>query len=79
MAKEIKVQNHVLVPKQRVLTKEEADKLFARYNVSSKQMPHISLKDPSLENLEVEVGDIIEILRDSETEVEAIFYRRVKK
>jgi|TARA_Y100000310_G_scaffold339954_1_gene434257 DNA-directed RNA polymerase subunit H len=79
MTKEVKVVDHVLVPQHILLSKEDGDALCSRYNISHKQIPHISIKDPAIEGLNVEVGDVIKIIRDSETEVKAIFYRVVKK
>lgn len=78
MPKTIKIQDHVLVPKHILLTKEEAQELFTKYNITPSQMPMISAKDPAIKDINAEVGDIIKILRNSPTEREAIFYRIVK-
>lgn len=79
MAKDVKIHEHVLVPKHFLLSKEESEKLFSHYNISQKQMPQISIKDPAIAHLNPQLGDIIKIIRDSETEVQAAFFRMVKK
>ena len=79
MTSEEKKIEHILVPDHSILSKEDAEQLFARYNISAKQMPQISIKDPAIAILNPEVGDVIKIIRDSETESKAIFYRMVKK
>lgn len=78
MPKTIKIQDHILVPKHVLLTKEEAQALFSKYNITPAQMPMISAKDPSIKDINAEVGDVIKILRDSQTEKDAVFYRIVK-
>jgi DNA-directed RNA polymerase subunit H len=79
MAKDVKIHEHILVPKHLLLSKEDAEKLFAHYNISQKQMPQISIKDPAIVHLNAQVGDIVKIVRDSETESQAAFFRAVKK
>ena len=78
MPKTIKIQDHILVPKHVLLTKEEAQALFVKYNITPSQMPMIFAKDPAIKDLNAEVGDIIKILRNSPTENDAVFYRIVK-
>ncbi len=78
MPKTIKIQDHVLVPKHVLLTKEEAQALFSKYNITPLQMPMISSKDPAIKDLNAEVGDVIKIFRNSPTEKDAVFYRIVK-
>ncbi|MEK6903075.1 MAG: DNA-directed RNA polymerase subunit H [Nanoarchaeota archaeon] len=79
MAKDVKIHEHLLVPKHLLLSKEDAEKLFSHYNISQKQMPQISIKDPTITHLNPQLGDIIKIIRDSETESQAAFFRTVKK
>lgn len=78
MPKTIKIQDHCLVPKHVLLTKEEAQSLFSKYNITPSQMPMISAKDPAIKDINPEVGDVIKIVRDSPTEKDAVFYRIVK-
>ncbi|MBI1972777.1 DNA-directed RNA polymerase subunit H [Candidatus Woesearchaeota archaeon] len=78
MPKTIKTQDHCLVPKHILLTKEEAQALFQKYNITPSQMPMISVKDQAIKNLHIEVGDVIKIIRNSPTEKDAVFYRIVR-
>ena len=75
--KEINIFEHELVPKHRVLTKEEREELLKRYGVKPKQLPRILSKDPAVKAIDAELGDIIEITRKSPTAGEAKYYRVV--
>ena len=79
MAKTINVQQHVLVPKHVLMTEEEVNQLLTKYNISKKQMPGISAKDPTIKDLNVKGGDIIKIIRNSPTQVKSEFYRVVRE
>ena len=68
---------HVLVPTHLKLTQKEKQELFEKYNISLKELPKISKRDPAIRHLDVEDGDIIKIVRISPTAGEAIFYRGV--
>ena len=73
----IDIQRHILVPKHIKLEKKDADDLLERYNVSIKQLPKISPKDPMVKIIEAKPGDIIKIIRKSPTAGESFFYRVV--
>ena len=59
MKKEVKIQDHILVPKHNLLSEDEINKLLIQYNITRKQMPKISSKDPSLQGIEIKKGDIV--------------------
>ncbi len=69
--------NHILVPKHVLLNADEAQRLLSTYNISKKQMPLISVKDPAICHLNPAPGDIVKILRDSPTQGHSFFYRVV--
>ncbi|MDP4012315.1 MAG: DNA-directed RNA polymerase subunit H [Candidatus Nanoarchaeia archaeon] len=75
--KQIKVGEHILVPKHEIISQEEAEKLLQSYNVSRKQLPKISKKDPAIKDVDPKPGDIVKITRNSPTTKTAIFYRVV--
>ncbi len=75
--KKFKVTDHILVPKHSKLSEAEKKKLFERYNISLRELPKISKKDPAIQHLNVKLGDIIKITRQSQTAGEAVFYRGV--
>ena len=64
---------HILQPKHSKLKKDEATKLLAKYNISLTQLPKISKEDPAVVNLQVNLGDIIQIARKTEQGEEEYF------
>lgn len=68
----------MFVPKHVLLNEKEVQELLTRYNISSQQMPTISAKDPALDELNARVGDIIKIIRNSQTQGKSFFYRVVR-
>jgi DNA-directed RNA polymerase subunit H len=77
MTKDIKVGEHILVPKHERLEQEEKKQILEKYNVSIKQLPKIKRKDPAIKDMDVEVGDVIKITRKSPTYGKFEFYRVV--
>ena len=78
MAKtDFKVTDHVLVPKHTKLSEKEAEALLKRLNVTREQLPKILKKDPAIKHLDVSVGDIIKIVRQSPTAGKIEYYRCV--
>jgi len=62
MAKE----KNVLTPVHRKLEKSEITSLFKKYLIEDVlKLPKIKIKDQALAELDVEVGDVIEITRKS--------------
>jgi DNA-directed RNA polymerase subunit H len=51
--------------------------LFEKYNISIKELPKISRKDPAIEHLDAKEGDIIRIERESLTAGKTVYYRGV--
>ena len=77
--REINVMEHYLVPKHRVLSREEAEKVLKKYGVTPFQLPYILVSDPVVKALNAKPGDIIEIVRESPTAGKAVYYRLVVK
>ena len=73
----INIFEHKWVPKARVLSEEEKEKLLKKYNISEFQLPKILKSDPMVKALGAKVGDVIEIIRDSPTAGKSIYYRVV--
>jgi len=71
------ILTHELVPKHMILSKDDVKKLLKKYNISVNQLPKISIKDPVISKLKANVGDVIKIIRKSETNVESVYYRVV--
>ena len=73
----INVKKHVLVPEHSKLNKKETQELLEKYNLSLNELPKILLTDPAIEKLNVKPGDVIKIIRDSQTLGKSIYYRVV--
>ena len=71
------ILEHELVPKHRVLSPEEAEEVLKKYCATPQQLPKILASDPVVRELGAKPGDIIEIVRESETAGKAIYYRVV--
>jgi len=77
MASKSKQIKHILIPKHEKLSAKHKKELLEKYNVSLKQLPRISKKDPAIQHLRADEGDIVKITRESKTAGSAIFYRVV--
>ncbi len=77
MKKKLNVSKHVLVPKHIKLTEKEKKELLEKYNITLRELPKILKKDPAIKHLNLKQGDIIKIIRKSQTAGESIFYRGV--
>ena len=79
MPKTILIHNHILTPKHILMNEKEVEELLAKYNISKKQMPAISVKDPAIKELQAKGGDVIRIIRNSQTQLKSDFWRVVKE
>lgn len=73
----IDVSSHILVPKHILLSKEEAQEILKKYRIKPYQLPYIKRADPAIRDIKAQTGDIIKIVRKSDTAGEAIAYRYV--
>ena len=72
----VDVSQHNQVPEHTVLAREAVEDVLAEYDISRTDLPKIKRRDAALPD-DAEVGDVIEIVRDSRTTDEAIVYRLV--
>ena len=71
------IGKHELIPKHSKLSDKEKKKLMETYHITSmKELPKIYKNDAGLQGLNVKVGDIVKIIRQSPTG-EAVYYRVV--
>lgn len=75
--KNIDIRKHMLVPEHSKLTKKEIQELLEKYNITLNELPKILSIDPAIEKLNVKLGDVIKITRDSPTAGVSIYYRVV--
>ncbi|WP_181685491.1 DNA-directed RNA polymerase subunit H [Halorhabdus salina] len=72
----VDVTQHELVPEHTILEDDELEDVLAEYDIKRTDLPKIKRADPALPN-EAEVGDVIEVVRDSRTTDTAVVYRLV--
>ena len=78
--KKIDVLLHKFVPQHLLLTKEESEDLLMKYKIEVTDLPQMFEKDPVAIAIGAKEGDIVRIIRDSNTTVRSVdYYRFVKK
>jgi len=77
MGKQDLVHEHTLTPKHTKLGDKPTKELLNKYNIALEQLPKISIKDPAIKGLDVSVGDVIKIERQSITAGRSAYYRLV--
>ncbi|MBD3255003.1 MAG: DNA-directed RNA polymerase subunit H [Candidatus Lokiarchaeota archaeon] len=71
---------HELVPKHRLLTKKETQDLLDKYKIRLIDLPQMFEKDPVAIAIGAKEGDVVKIIRESDTTVTKVnYYRYVKK
>jgi DNA-directed RNA polymerase subunit H len=72
----VDVSDHELVPEHSVLDEDILEGVLEEYDIKRTDLPKIKRADPALPD-DAEVGDVIEISRNSRTTDEATVYRLV--
>ena len=66
-----------MIPQHKKLSKKDRDELLNKYNITAQQLPTIKSTDAATQDLNVEIGDVIQINRFSRTSGATVFYRVV--
>jgi DNA-directed RNA polymerase subunit H len=75
----VDISQHDLVPEHNLLDDEDAvEEILQEYDIAKTDLPKIKVDDPAVPAT-AEVGDVVEIVRDSRTADRAVVYRLVVK
>ncbi|MFB6191049.1 MAG: DNA-directed RNA polymerase subunit H [Candidatus Nanohaloarchaea archaeon] len=73
----IDITDHEAVPDHRILDEDEASEVLEKYGAEKDDLPKIERTDAALKQDDPEVGDVVEIHRDSPTAGKTTYYRVV--
>jgi len=72
----VDVSQHNLVPEHTVIEEDTLEDVLAEYDIERTDLPKIKRTDPALPD-DAEIGDVVEVVRDSRTTDQAVVYRLV--
>ena len=78
MKTKINLFDHELIPKHIVLSEKEKEEVINKYGIKKlNQFPKLLKSDPIVQLIKANPGDLIKIIRKSNTAKESIYYRVV--
>jgi len=69
--------DHELVPEHSLVDDDELQRVLDEYNIDRTALPKITRTDPAIRDLDPDVGDVVQVERDSRTTDVAVVYRLV--
>ncbi|NIO20430.1 MAG: DNA-directed RNA polymerase subunit H [Candidatus Aenigmarchaeota archaeon] len=79
MVRSISILEHDLVPKFKILSKEEKKQILERFKTTEQKLPKVLESDPVVKKLNAKTGDVLEIARSSDVSGQALYYRIVER
>lgn len=71
------IKRNVLVPEHIKLSEDEKKVILDMHGIDFIALPKISIKDPAIQHLDAKEGDVIKIVRLSQTAGKSVFFRGV--
>ena len=68
---------HVMVPKHEIVADQERQEILQKYKVHPYQLPYINVSDPAVKAIGAKPGDIVKVIRESQTAGTYFAYRYV--
>jgi len=79
LVEEFNILKHELVPEHIILNENEKKKFLEKFKIKTGNLPKIFTTDPVVKALNAKEGDVLKIIRKSETSGTSIYYRIVIK
>jgi DNA-directed RNA polymerase subunit H len=79
LEKEYNILKHELVPEHTILNEEEKKELVGKLRIKTINLPKILTNDPVVKILGAKEGDVLKIMRKSQTAGSSSYYRIVVK
>ena len=72
------IAKHYLVPEHVLIRSDKVEEILAELGLKKNALPKILKDDPAIKALKPEKGDVVKIIRKSQTAGQAIYFRRVE-
>ena len=75
--KQFEIMRHELVPLHMIVSEKEVEELYSKYKIKLDQLPKIFDTDPVVKYIGAKPGQIVKIIRNSQTAKQSVAYRLV--